>query len=156
MINLHEWLFAQPEYRLVDLFAVDRAGAVQTKERGPTPRRILCRSPEMELAIGDIVEAGLAEPDFEGLLFVMGFGEVETFRPLYVGKAERKGVRNPVSANLMNLRVDRGKSARWGDGLDYHIGDLSHALFEWPARRLPSRRYRRWAQTLFTEVSVCA
>lgn len=105
----------------------------------------------MEQAIIDVVETGLAESDFEGLLYVMGVGERESFRPLYVGKAERKGVKRPLSANLVNLRSDKGKFARWGDGLDYHIGDLSHALFAWPARRTPTLKYRRWAEALFVQ-----
>jgi hypothetical protein len=149
MIDVCKWLFAQREHRLVDLFAVDADGVVSTKERGTPPRRILCRSRQMEQTIIEIVETGLSQPDFEGLLYVMGFGSSENFRPAYVGKAERKGVKRPLSANLVNLSFDQGKFARWGDGLDYHIGDLSHALFEWPARRTPRNKYRRWADALF-------
>lgn len=81
----------------------------------------------------------------------MGVGDAGTFRSLCVGKAERRGVRHPISANLMNPRADRGKFARWGDGLDYHIGDLSHALFGWPAHRPPTQKYARWAQALFVD-----
>lgn len=39
--------------------------------------------------------------------------------------------------------------ARWGDNIDYHIGDLSHALFRFKAYREPKRSYERWAATLF-------
>jgi hypothetical protein len=81
----------------------------------------------------------------------MGVGDSQSFRPLYIGKAERKDVKHPLSANLVNLRGNQGKFARWGDGLDYHIGDLSHALFDWPARRTPRRKYRRWAEALFLQ-----
>jgi hypothetical protein len=151
VIDLSEWLFAQPKHRLVELFAADTNGVVATKLRGQTSRRILCRSPQMEQATIEIVETGFTDPDFQGLLYIMGLGAPPAFRPLYVGKAERKGVKRPVSANLENLRANRGKFARWGDGLDYHIGDLSHALFEWPARRNPQRKYQRWAEVLFVQ-----
>jgi S1-C subfamily serine protease len=71
----------------------------------------------MEDAVIAMVADGLSAPDFEGLLYVMGAGGRETYRPLYVGNAERRGVKNPVSANLVNLRVDRGK----------HGGPAAHA-----------------------------
>ena len=60
-------------------------------------------------------------------------------------------MRHPISANLVNLRSDRGKFARWGDGIAYHIGDLSHALFGWPAYRAPAPKYLQWANVLFIE-----
>jgi hypothetical protein len=151
VIDLRDWLFDQPEHRFVDLFAIGETGTVETRERGRPPRRILRRSDAMEDATIKIVEDGLNHRDFEGLLYVMGLGARRSFTPLYVGKAERRGVKNPISANLLNLRLDRGKFARWGDGLDYHIGDLSHALFAWPARRPPERKYQRWAEALFAQ-----
>jgi hypothetical protein len=39
--------------------------------------------------------------------------------------------------------------ARWGDGLDYHIGDLSHTLFKFKGYREPTKRCERWANALF-------
>jgi hypothetical protein len=111
VIDLRAWLFALPEHRLVDVFAVGADGVVTTRDRGHPPRRMLCRSPRMEQTIIDLVEPGLAEPDFEGLLYVMGVGESQSFRPLYIGKAEGKGMKHPLSANLVNLRGNQGKFA---------------------------------------------
>jgi hypothetical protein len=39
--------------------------------------------------------------------------------------------------------------ARWGDGVAYHIGDLSHVLFGFKAYRQPTRKYKKWATALF-------
>jgi hypothetical protein len=47
----------------------------------------------MEAAVIELVEAGLLQEGWHGLLYVMGWGAGSDFRPLYVGKAERKGVR---------------------------------------------------------------
>jgi hypothetical protein len=103
----------------------------------------------MEAAIIEIVESGLGDKRWEGLLYLMGLRELPNFQPLYVGKAERKGVRLPISANIMNIRNNWHKFARWGDGLDYHIGDLSHALFKFKAYRKPTKKYEKWANELF-------
>lgn len=152
MLNLLDWLWSVPGHRLVRLFDADADGVVRTKESGPERRRLLCRSPEMEAAVIETVEAGLARDDWQGLLYVMGWGTAADFRPLYIGKAERRGVRNAVSGNLAGIRSNRHKFARWGDGLDYHVGDLSHALYEFRAYRPPSAKYRRWAAALFAAV----
>jgi hypothetical protein len=123
--------------------------AVKTEQGASRDRTILRRSAAMEAAVVEIVEAGLQLPDWQGLLYVMGWGSDESFRPLYVGKAERKGVRHPISANIVGLRTNKTKFARWGDGLDYHIGDLSHAIYGFRAYRRPQRKYLRWAERLF-------
>ena len=70
-------------------------------------------------------------------------------RPLYVGKAEKKGVTRPISENIRNIRKNKHMFARWGDGLDYHIGDLSHALFRFKGYREPTKRMERRAAVLF-------
>jgi hypothetical protein len=149
MLNLVEWLLAVPGHRLVPLFDTDAALLVQTRLSGPEQRRLLKRSPEMEEAVISLVEAGLLDEQWQGLLYVMGWGAGKNFRPLYVGKAERWGVRNAMSVNLANIRSNTHLFARWGDGLAYHIGDLSHALFRFRAYRAPTRKYARWAATLF-------
>lgn len=105
----------------------------------------------MENAIVNIVAQGLNRDDWEGLLYVMGWGDLPSFRPLYVGKAGKRGVKNPISANIKNIATDKSKFARWGDGLDYHIGDLSHSLFQWSAYRPPQEKYEKWAEMLFVD-----
>jgi hypothetical protein len=149
MLSLVEWFQAVPGHRFVPLFATDASLVVQTKLSGPQERRLLCRSAKMEQAVIEMVEEGLNNPSWQGLLYVMGWGEGTTFRPLYVGKAERAGVKHPLSVNLANIRTNRHMFARWGDGLAYHIGDLSQALFGWDAYLQPSKKYKRWVSVLF-------
>jgi hypothetical protein len=79
MLNLLDWLLAVPGHRLVPLFDATNDLAVQTKESGPEKRRLLCRSPEMEGAVIEMVEAGLAQEGWQGLLYVMGWGPGPTF-----------------------------------------------------------------------------
>jgi hypothetical protein len=149
MLKVLDWLWTVPGHRLVPLFDATHDLAVRTRESGPKKRQLLCRSPEMEAAVIDLVEAGLMDEGWQGLLYVMGWGARSEFRPLYVGKAERMGVRRSLSANLANIRTNRHMFARWGDGVAYHIGDLSQALFEFKAYRSATQKYKRWAATLF-------
>lgn len=97
----------------------------------------------------EMIEAGVMDDDWHGYLYIMGIGEKEAFTPLYVGKAEKLGKSNNLSANLKNIRTNHGFFGRWGYNTDYHVGDLSHALFEFKAYRDPAKKYRRWAQALF-------
>jgi hypothetical protein len=149
MLNLLDWLWSVPGHRFVPLFDVGNDHVVVTKESGPENRRLLRRSPDMESAVIELVEGGLAEMEWEGLLYVMGWCEGAGFRPLYVGKAERRGVKAKLSANLARIRTNRHMFARWGDGLAYHIGDLSQVLFGFRGYQEPQKKYRRWAEVLF-------
>ena len=151
MISLLDWMWTLPNHRLVPLFDTDGQLLVRTKESGPHRKRLLCRSPAMEAAIIEMVELGIQQPEWAGVLYVMGWGTGVSFRPLYVGKAEKKGLKKPLSGNLVKLGRDKSKFARWGDGLDYHIGDLSQAMFVFGGYRPPTRKYRRWADRLFTQ-----
>ena len=108
MMNLLDWLWAVPGHRVVSLFDATNDLVVRTKESGPEKRRLLCRSAEMEAAVIDLVEAGLQQEGWEGLLYIMGWGDKSDFRPLYAGKAERKGVRNELF--LLPMGLSRGKS----------------------------------------------
>jgi hypothetical protein len=101
-----------------------------------------------------VVEKGLEQENWQGLLYVMHHRRGSAFLPLYIGKAERRGVKQPVSFNLANIRTNQHAFARWGYGLAYHIGDLSHAIFkEENLYKKPSPKYGRWAQALFAELS---
>jgi hypothetical protein len=133
MIDLLQWLISVPGYRLVPLFDCGVDLTVNTWVTSASGRRLLKRSPEMETAVIDIIEAGLQDVRWEGMLYVMGFGDFPSFQPLYAGKAERKGVKNEVSANISDIRKNKHMFARWGDGVAYHIGDLSQVLFQWKA-----------------------
>jgi len=149
MMDLTTWLGSVPGSRFIPLFDSNNRLEVATKIGQPSGRRLLRRHPEMEKAIIEIVESGLPNEAWEGLLYIMGFGQLPNFRPLYVGKAEKRGVTRPLSENLTNIRKNKHMFARWGNGLDYHIGDLSQALFKFKGYREPTRKFERWAQRLF-------
>lgn len=59
----------------------------------------------------------------EGLLYMMHWREAGRVIPLYIGRAGKygKGGGN-ISANLLKIKRDRSKFARWGSGYEYHIG----------------------------------
>lgn len=118
-------------------------------------KRRLCRHPEMERAVIDLVDEGCDRADWRGLLYVMAWGTKDRLRPIYIGKAGRYGkTPGQLSANLANLASDKGKFARWGDGNAYHIGDLSQALFKWEAYKPAGQKYERWAEVLFDDQSL--
>jgi hypothetical protein len=72
---------------------------------------------------------------------------------LYIGKTERKGTTQELSFNIKNVRSNQHAFGRWGYGLAYHIGDLSHAIFqEGSPYKPPSRKYKRWADHLFESI----
>lgn len=150
MIDLVHWLMQAPGIRFVPLFDADASGVVAIQRAGN--RTVLRRSPAMDEAVITLVETGLQDPRFTGLLYVMGWGTGGSFRVLYVGKAERRGVKHPLSYNLTNLRSNRRAFARWGDGRYYHIGDLSAALFGADGQPRVPPKYVRWAKRLFSSV----
>lgn len=124
------WLASQAEARYVPLFETHER-RVSTFERGKSRKRTLKRSTAMEMAMIEVVEAGLRQDDWNGILYVMGWGPLDAYRPLYIGKANKRGKKGNISANLKNVRSDSAKFARWGYGNAYHVGDLSQALFRW-------------------------
>lgn len=135
MTKLQSWLTAFPGARSVPLFETDGL-TVRTHLRGRAKdRRVPTRSPDFDAAVIQLVEAGLAREDWTGLVYVMGTGEGGAFTPRYVGKTERRGTRHDLSRNMANIRHNPERFARWGYGLDYHVGDLSHALFGFSAYR---------------------
>lgn len=149
MTVLQAWLDAFPGARFAPLFETDGL-LVQTHQRGKArDRRILTRSTQFEDAMIELIEQGLTQHDWTGLVYLMGIGERSAFTPLYVGKAERRGKTHAVSKNIANIRRNPDKFARWGYGLDYHLGDLSHAMFGFTAYRGPTAKYHRWAEALF-------
>lgn len=145
-----EWLSATGAVTvpLFDTFGL----TVKVIERGGVKK--LKRSPMFDGAVIKLVETGLEQQSWRGLLYVMHHGE-DSFRPLYVGKAERRGVKQPTSFNLANIRTNQHAFAWWGYGLAYHIGDLSHAIFkEDNLYKKPDRKYEKWAQALFAQLDL--
>lgn len=153
MSKLRAWLSSMPMAAYVPLFETRDELFVQT-HTPPSGKVRVCRSRAMEGAVLAAVAQGLERPAWRGLLYVMAWGNREQFRPLYIGKAGRFGkTEGQLSANLRNLNTDKSKFARWGDGNDYHIGDLSQALFGWSGYKAPSQKYVRWSEVLFVERS---
>lgn len=111
--------------------------------------KLLCRHPEFEALMVRTVEEGLLDPTWLGFVYVMHWKLDRTFVPLYIGKAERRGKKHDLSVNLKDIRRNQHKFGRWGDGRAYHIGDLSHAIFDWPSYKPVDPRYPRWVERLF-------
>ena len=151
MIDFNSWLLNVNGHYFVPLFEAKNDLIVTTKFLGKDSRRILVRNSLMEKAVIDIIEGNIDRRDWEGLLYIMGRGDQANFVPLYIGKTEKKGVKHPISVNIVNIRTNKGKFARWGDNLAYHIGDLSHALFEFEAYKKPAKKYKKWAKKLFSK-----
>lgn len=151
MINLLDWLQKYPNYHFVQLFEHNSDLYVETNIKlvSSKPRRLLKRIENMEKSIIEIIENGLEQESWEGILYIVGTDELSQFKPLYIGKTERRGVNHPVSTNIKNISKNKHMFARWGDGLDYHIGDLSHSLFNFEAYRKPTKKYKRWANSMF-------
>lgn len=153
MSLLHVWLEHFPQHRVAPLFDVDGELNVQTLLVGKRKdRRVLKRSPEFDAAMIEMVEAGVTDEDWHGFIYIMGVGCGAQFTPLYVGKAEKRGTTNAVSANLKGIRRNHGFFGRWGYNRYYHVGDLSHAVLGVEAGGEPKKKYRRWAEALFETV----
>ena len=154
MSRLRSWLSTMPDAVYVPLFATNEELLVETRNP-PSGKTRVCRSSAMEDAVLAAVVEGLERPAWRGLLYMMAWGSRDQFRPLYVGKVGRFGKTDgQLNANLKNLHSDKSKFARWGDGNDYHIGDLSQALFGWPGYKAPCKKYLRWSEVLFVEKSA--
>lgn len=113
----------------------------------------LKRHPKFDELMINTVEKGLDKDSWEGFIYIMYWLLNGEIIPLYIGKAERKGVKKPISFNIENIKKNQHAFGRWGYGLAYHIGDLSHAIFREEAYKKPNKKYDRWAQRLFVELS---
>ncbi|GAA4012573.1 hypothetical protein GCM10022631_25390 [Deinococcus rubellus] len=130
-------------------------GLVRTHLRGKNRNHLtLTCHPNFDAAMMEMVEAGLLDPDWYGFLYVMHIGAGELLIPRYVGKAEKKGVKHEISANLMRIRHSPDKFGRWGYNSAYHLGELSHAVLgEAFKPGLPQKNYGRWRNALFAQTS---
>ena len=137
--------------------------AVKTKQIGkPTPRSILCRSPEMDNLIR--VECAKLIEDwkqkafaYDGLIYMMLAEEPDSVVPLYIGKAETIGKgEGSLSANIKGIETNTRNFARWGDNYAYHIGDLSAAVLPGHDPRKINYKYIDWAGSLFEKHSTDA
>ncbi len=90
----------------------------------------------------------------DGLIYLMyTYDSNDYFIPLYIGKTERAGTKNPISRNI----TTHGKFGRWGHTYSYHIGDLSYAFFKLINEPLDFDKYAeknygaksKWVEKLF-------
>ena len=147
----------------VPLFETDEDGVVQVKNHGRDNRPILKRSRRMESLLSTegrkVVDDWQGSDDtYEGVIYIMYTLAGVQLVPRYVGKAGKYGTDGErLSANLRNVRTNRSKFARWGDGYAYHIGDLSAAVLDHHEDpdvnrdRNPPGKYQKWADALFVE-----
>jgi hypothetical protein len=99
--------------KAVPLFDTAPDGTVSLKSVGKTSQRsLLVRSPAMEAMLRGEVSKLVADWEshthrLDGLIYLMGFKQGNTFVPLYIGKTETlgKGDGN-LSANIKNLDRD--------------------------------------------------
>ena len=146
----------------VPLFEVDTNLNVNIHEVGKTRKRlVLSRDRRMEeLIINEtkklVSDWELSANQYDGLIYIMSYQDSESnFVPLYIGKTETfgKSERN-LSVNIKNLATDQSKFARWGDGYQYHIGDLSAIVLAHAGKEKAGAKYRDWADKMFVDYPI--
>ena len=155
------WLNFLQKYQVVEtsskLFA-SSGGLCSVARKGNIGdgKPYLKRHPKMESRV--IEETNLIVADFknqdrlyDGLIYMMFKNLNGNVTPLYIGMTEKKGKSNNLSANILNLETNKGKFARWGDGYQYHIGDLSAVVLHGHEETAKSKKYKEWAASMFTE-----
>lgn len=147
MSLLDDWLNVHARRNSVPLLR-EEDGVVSTIVRNGM--RKLERHPAFTDLMIRTVEEGLRSDTWCGLVYVMHWNRAGQILPLYIGKAERRGVSQELSFNLNKIRQNDHAFGRWGYGLAYHLGDLSHAIFREGAYKKPRAKYRRWAESLFS------
>ncbi|HLO87036.1 MAG TPA: hypothetical protein VK203_18805 [Nostocaceae cyanobacterium] len=143
----------------VELFKVNQNNVVSIKQYGIDSRLILERSENMENYLICEVEKVLQDFDektdvYEGLIYIMYKVRGNLIIPLYIGKSEKYGKSNNLSNNIKGIsrgKRDKSKFCRWGDGYEYHIGDLSAVVCPNHPKNRIYRKYQRWADSLFQE-----
>jgi hypothetical protein len=136
------------------LFEELTPASVATKKIGN--RSLLRRSSEAEELISTICST--LEDDwrrkahaYDGMLYIMLTKERGQVIPLYIGKAETLGKQGNLSVNIKGVskNANKGKFARWGDGRQYHIGDLSEAVLPGHEAQSSELKYKKWASAMF-------
>ena len=128
---------------------------VEHKGRNDNLRPFLVRHPSMEKQI--IEQASIVEDDYnnnkklyEGIIYLMFTIMHEQIIPLYIGKTETFGKSNKnLSENIKTLKSKKHKFARWGDGYQYHVGDLSAVVLNGHSDDKKTSKYTDWANAIF-------
>ena len=140
----------------VELFERNNSEVI-TKEIDKKYRRnVLCRSFVMEDLILRECDKLVADwtnntQQFDGLIYLMfKKGNAGEVIPMYIGKTETIGKgSNNLSANIQSLKTNKSKFARWGDGHQYHIGDLSAAVLPNYDKSKIQPKYLNWGKSIF-------
>ena len=107
-----------------------------------------------ELLIGQskLVEENFQSNPYQGLIYIMFKEQSGEVIPLYIGKTEKYGkTANKISINISKLKNNKGKFARWGDGYQYHIGDLSAIALPGHDPQKRTKKYDNWAKAIFED-----
>ena len=124
---------------------------VEQKGKKNNLRPFLVRHPLMEKQL--IEQASIVEDDYntnkklyEGIIYLMFTIKHEQIIPLYIGKTETFGKSNKnLSENIKTLKSNKYKFARWGNGYQYHIGDLSPVVLNGHSDDKKTSKYTDWA-----------
>lgn len=150
------------EYKIkelgVELFETNNR-YVTIEKYGKGNRKILKRSATMENLV--IKEVNRVIDDFnkgtdkyDGLIYMMYKLHKQEVLPLYIGKSEKYGYTENLSANIKNIGKNKGCFCRWGSNYRYHIGSLSACVVKGHDKKHIKSSYERWANTLFEEINV--
>lgn len=129
--------------------------SVAVRPLGIGGRPVLARSSEMEALIVSETRKVLTDyasgaGEYEGLIYMMLWPDGGRALPLYVGKSEKYGRGGGnLSANIASIETNRHKFCRWGNGYQYHIGDLSAVVCPGHPPEAANAKYRKWAERLF-------
>lgn len=91
-------------------------------------RLLLSRTEAMERAYEQLIRKVRKNEGLDGIIYFMYCLRDEKDVIRYVGKAEKRGTVNLLSAN-MNPKPHSDQFARWGCGHDWHVGGLSDSKF---------------------------
>lgn len=122
---------------------------------GTNNRKVLKRSVEMDALVISEVEKVIRDfhdktEVYDGLIYMMFWKDEDKVIPLYIGKSEKYGKNDGnLSANIMNIRNNKGNFCRWGYNYAYHIGNLSAVTCTGHPEEKKNRIYIKWANRLF-------
>jgi hypothetical protein len=139
--------------RAVPLFALSD-DHVSVQPYGLDQRLILQRSTQMESLVITEVQKVVQDfaartEEFEGLIYMMFWKDGNLILPLYIGKSEKYGKTQNLSANIAHIETNKSFFCRWGYNYAYHIGDLSAVVCPGHPQKKINRKYTKWAEKLF-------
>ncbi|NJL06578.1 MAG: hypothetical protein HC911_17085 [Chloroflexaceae bacterium] len=139
----------------VPLFELSN-GHVMVRPYGRDQRLILQRSTQMNELVITEVQKVISDfkshsEEYEGLIYMMFWTNNNLVLPLYIGKSEKYGTHQNLSANIDGIEKNNGFFCRWGYNYAYHIGNLSAVVCHGHPEEKIIRKYKKWAERLFTD-----